>query len=58
MKTIAAMLEFAERNYPEVPYLMNKSDNGWQGYTFSQAAEESRILAMGLLSLGFKPGAW
>lgn len=56
-RTILSMLESAARDWPDEPYLLKKTDQGYAPTSFRQAAEAARSLSAWLLSLGFAPGA-
>lgn len=49
-RTILTMLEEAERAYPEVSYVLKKTDTGWEGWTYGRVRSEARALASFLLA--------
>ncbi|MCE5256705.1 MAG: AMP-binding protein, partial [Spirochaetaceae bacterium] len=55
-RTILRMLEEAARDWPDEPYLLKKTDQGYVPTSFRQAAESARFFSAWLTSLGFKPG--
>jgi long-chain acyl-CoA synthetase len=55
-RTILALLEEAERTYPDVSYVLKKTDAGWEGWTFGRVRSEARALAAWLLARKFRRG--
>ncbi|WP_319228663.1 AMP-binding protein [Draconibacterium orientale] len=56
MKTIVALFETAVANYPDNPYLWEKSKGEYRPTTYKQTREKVLDLAAGLIQLGFKKG--
>ncbi|MDX8340104.1 AMP-binding protein [Draconibacterium sp. IB214405] len=56
MKTIVALFETAVANYPDNPYLWEKTKGEYQPTTYKQTREKVLDLAAGLIQLGFKKG--
>ncbi|WP_163324007.1 AMP-dependent synthetase/ligase [Draconibacterium mangrovi] len=56
MKTIVALFETAVANYPDNPYLWEKTNGEYQPTTYKQTREKVLDLAAGLIQLGFKKG--
>ena len=54
-RTILAMLQEAERAYPNVNYVLKKTDSGWEGWTFGRVRSEARAFASFLLCRNLKP---
>ncbi|MFH2114334.1 MAG: AMP-binding protein, partial [Spirochaetota bacterium] len=55
-RTVLTMLEEAERRYPEVQYVLKKTDTGWEGQGFGRVRSDARAFAACLLSRGFRKG--
>lgn len=53
-RTVLSMLEEAERAYPNVNYVLKKTDAGWEGWTFGRVRSESRAFASFLLGRDMK----
>ena len=56
MKTIVALFETAVANYPDNPYLWEKSKGEYRPTTYKETHEKVLDLAAGLIQLGFKKG--
>ena len=56
MKTIVELFETAVANYPDNPYLWEKTKGEYQPTTYKQTREKVLDLAAGLIQLGFKKG--
>jgi long-chain acyl-CoA synthetase len=56
MKTIVALFETAVANYPDNPYLWEKSKGEYRPTTYKQTREKVLDLAAGLIQLGLKKG--
>ena len=56
MKTIVALFETAVANYPDNPYLWEKSKGEYRPTTYKETREKVLDLAAGLIQLGFKKG--
>lgn len=56
MKTIVELFETAVANYPDNPYLWEKTKGEYQPTTYKQTREKVLDLAAGLIELGFKKG--
>nr|WP_246223013.1 AMP-binding protein [Draconibacterium halophilum] len=56
MKTIVALFETAVANYPDNPYLWEKTKGEYQPTTYKETHEKVLDLAAGLIQLGFKKG--
>ncbi|KJF41915.1 AMP-dependent synthetase/ligase [Draconibacterium sediminis] len=56
MKTIVALFETAVANYPDNPYLWEKSKGEYSPTTYKETREKVLDLAAGLIQLGFKKG--
>nr|WP_321357326.1 AMP-binding protein [uncultured Draconibacterium sp.] len=54
MKTIVALFETAVANYPDNPYLWEKSKGEYRPTTYKETREKVLNLAAGLIQLGFK----
>jgi long-chain acyl-CoA synthetase len=55
-RTVFAMLEEAEKKYPEVQYVLKMTDAGWEGRGFGRVRSDARAFAACLLSRGFRKG--
>ncbi len=53
-QTVLSMMKQAVTRYGEHPYLANKSDDGWDQISFSEAENIAKELAKALLIRGFK----
>ncbi len=53
-RTVLSMLEEAERAYPNVNYVLKKTDAGWEGWTFGRVRSEARAFASFLLGRDMK----
>ena len=56
MKTIVELFETAVANYPDNPYLWEKTKGEYQPTTYKQTREKVLDLAAGLIELGLKKG--
>nr|WP_319265792.1 AMP-binding protein [uncultured Draconibacterium sp.] len=56
MKTIVELFETAVANYPDNPYLWEKTKGEYQPTTYKQTREKVLDLTAGLIQLGFKKG--
>ncbi|WP_297086304.1 AMP-binding protein [uncultured Draconibacterium sp.] len=56
MRTIVELFETAVANYPDNPYLWEKTKGEFQPTTYKQTREKVLDLAAGLIQLGFKKG--
>ncbi|WP_297096005.1 long-chain fatty acid--CoA ligase [uncultured Draconibacterium sp.] len=56
MKTIVALFETAVANYPDNPYLWEKSKGEYRPTTYKETREKVLDLAAGLIQMGFKKG--
>ena len=55
-RTVLSMLEQAVERFPEAFYLNEKTQNGWNSYTYREVNRLSDELAGGLIDLGFQKG--
>lgn len=55
-RTVLAMLEDAERQYPNVRYVSKKVDKGWESKTFGEVRSEAKHFASFLVSRGVHKG--
>lgn len=53
-KTVIHMLRGAARQYPNAPYLSEKSNQGWHTLTFNDVLEKSQHFAAALVEHGFQ----
>ena len=56
MKTIVSLFETAVANYPDNPYLWEKSKGEYRPTTYKETRQQVLDLAAGLIQLGFKKG--
>ncbi len=55
-RTVLTMLEAAAQKYASVAYVSEKKDSGWVNKTYSDVNKDSKLMAYGLLELGFGKG--
>jgi long-chain acyl-CoA synthetase len=55
-RTVLTMLETAAQKYASIAYVSEKKDAGWVNKTYSDVNKESKLMAYGLLDLGFGKG--
>lgn len=55
-RTIPGLLAEAAARWPDSPYVLGKTDQGYEAWTFSEMRERSRAFAAFLVGEGCKPG--
>lgn len=53
-RTVLEMLNMAAQKYQHVNYTVEKTDNGWEAYTFAQVKQMAEYMAVGLIMNGFR----
>src|SRR5213593_3681795 len=56
VRLIPQLADFAARRYGEAPFLLRRTDSGWQGFTHASGAAAVHAFAAGLIDLGVRPG--